>query len=55
MLLQNTYFGETVWLFCVLLLLTMMGLAAFVFPLSFKNNWWARNEQLTVKEMIVIW
>ena len=55
MLLQNTYFGETVWLFCVLLLLTMLGRAAFVFPFSFLHNWWARNEQLTVKEMIVIW
>ena len=54
-LLQNTYFGETVWLFCVLLLLTMLGRAAFVFPFSFLHNWWARNEQLTVKEMIVIW
>ena len=55
MLLQNTYFGETVWLFCVLLLLTMLGRAAFVFPFSFLHNWWARSEQLTVKEMIVIW
>ena len=52
---QNTYFGETVWLFCVLLLLTMLGRAAFVFPFSFLHNWWARNEQLTFKEMIVIW
>ena len=52
---QNTYFGETVWLFCVLLLLTMLGRAAFVFPFSFLHNWWARNEQLTIKEMIVIW
>ncbi len=53
--LQNTYFGETVWLFCVLLLLTMLGRAAFVFPFSFLHNWWACNEQLTFKEMIVIW
>lgn len=53
--MQNTYFGETVWLFCVLLLLTMLGRAAFVFPFSFLHNWWARNEQLTIKEMIVIW
>lgn len=52
---QNTYFGETVWLFCVLLLLTMLGRAAFVFPFSFLHNWWARNEQLSIKEMIVIW
>ena len=52
---QNTYFGETVWLFCVLLLLTMLGRAAFVFPFSFLHNWWSRNEQLTIKEMVVIW
>ena len=43
------------WLFCVLLLLTMLGRAAFVFPFSFLHNWWAKNEQLTFKEMIVIW
>ena len=53
-LLQNTYFGETVWLFCVLLLLTMLGRAAFVFPFSVLHNWCSR-EQLSLKEMIVIW
>lgn len=52
--LQNTYFGETVWLFCVLLLLTMLGRAAFVFPFSMLHNLCSR-EQLTWKEMVVIW
>jgi hypothetical protein len=54
--LQNTYFGETVWLFCVLLLLTMLGRAAFVFPFSMLHNWFSREEErLTFNEMIVIW
>jgi hypothetical protein len=52
--LQNTYFAETLWLFVVLTMLTMLGRAAFVFPLSFLHNVWSR-EKLTVKEMIVIW
>ncbi len=53
---QNTYFGETVWLFCVLLVLTMLGRAAFVFPFSMLHNWCSRQEeQLSFKEMIVIW
>ncbi|CAL8467488.1 g7026 [Coccomyxa elongata] len=53
---KNTYFGETVWLFCVLLLLTMLGRAAFVFPFSMLHNWCSRQEeQLSFKEMIVIW
>jgi NhaP-type Na+/H+ or K+/H+ antiporter len=44
-----------VWLFCVLLLLTMLGRAAFVFPFSILHNLWAKHEQLSFKEMIVIW
>lgn len=52
---QNTYFGETVWLFCVLLLLTMLGRAAFVFPFSMLHNWCSRHEKISFKEMIVIW
>ncbi|EIE24491.1 hypothetical protein COCSUDRAFT_46826 [Coccomyxa subellipsoidea C-169] len=53
---KNTYFGETVWLFCVLLLLTMLGRAAFVFPFSMLHNWFSREEErLTFNEMIVIW
>ena len=32
----------------------VLGRAAFVFPLSFVHNWWAK-EQLSVKEMVVIW
>ena len=43
-----------VWLFCVLLLLTMLGRAAFVFPFSMLHNACSR-EQLSFKEMIVIW
>jgi hypothetical protein len=46
--------GDMVWLFCVLLVLTLLGRAAFVFPLSLAHNWYAR-EQLSFKEMVVIW
>lgn len=46
--------GDLVWLFCVLLVLTLVGRAAFVFPLSLLHNWYAQ-EQLSFKEMIVIW
>lgn len=42
------------WLFCVLLLLMVLGRAAFVFPLSFVHNWWAKDK-LSFKEMIIIW
>ena len=52
--LQNTMVGDLVWLFCVLLVLTLVGRAAFVFPLSLLHNWYAQ-EQLSFKEMIVIW
>ena len=51
---QNTMVGDLVWLFCVLLVLTLVGRAAFVFPLSLLHNWYAQ-EQLSFKEMIVIW
>jgi len=51
---QNTMVGDMVWLFCVLLVLTLLGRAAFVFPLSLAHNWYAR-EQLSFKEMVVIW
>lgn len=52
--LQNTYLGEALWLFFVLLVLLMLGRAAFVFPISFMHNLWSR-EKLAVREMIVIW
>ena len=52
--LQNTKPIELTWLFCVLLLLMVLGRAAFVFPLSFLHNWWSK-EQLSVKEMVIIW
>ena len=52
--MQNTYATELFWLLFVLLTLMMLGRAAFVFPLSFVHNWWAR-EQLSVQEMVVIW
>ena len=51
---QNTNIGDMVWLFCVLLLLTMLGRAAFVFPFGFLHNACSR-ERLSLKEMIVIW
>jgi hypothetical protein len=51
---QNTNIGDMVWLFCVLLLLTMLGRAAFVFPFAFLHNACSR-ERLSFKEMIVIW
>ena len=52
--LQNTYLGEALWLFFVLLVLLMLGRAAFVFPISFMHNLWSR-EKLAFREMIVIW
>lgn len=52
--LQNTYLGEALWLFFVLLVLLMLGRAAFVFPISFMHNLWSR-EKLALREMIVIW
>ena len=52
--LQNTMVGDLVWLFCVLLVLTLVGRAAFVFPLSLLHNWYA-SERLSFKEMVVIW
>ena len=52
--LQNTKPVELAWLFCVLLLLMVLGRAAFVFPLSFVHNWWAKD-RLSVREMVVIW
>jgi hypothetical protein len=51
---QNAYGWEIAWLFCVLLLLMVLGRAAFVFPLSFVHNWWAKDK-LSFKEMIIIW
>ena len=51
---QNTYLGEALWLFFVLLVLLMLGRAAFVFPISFMHNLWSR-EKLALREMIVIW
>ncbi|KAK9819478.1 hypothetical protein WJX81_001339, partial [Elliptochloris bilobata] len=51
---KNTMVGDLVWLFCVLLVLTLVGRAAFVVPLSLLHNWYA-HEQLSFKEMIVIW
>jgi len=38
----------------VLLVLLMMGRAAFVFPISFLHNLWSR-EKLAKREMVVIW
>jgi len=52
--LQNTYLGEALWLFFVLLVLLMLGRAAFVFPISFLHNLWSR-EKLAKREMVVIW
>ena len=52
--LQNTYLAEALWLFFVLLVLLMLGRAAFVFPISFMHNLWSR-EKLALREMIVIW
>ena len=52
--LQNTYLGEALWLFFVLLILLMLGRAAFVFPLSFLHNFWS-SEKLAKREMVVIW
>ena len=52
--LQNTYLGEALWLFFVLLVLLMLGRAAFVFPISFMHNLWSR-EKLAFREMVVIW
>ena len=54
MCMQNTYLGEALWLFFVLLVLLMLGRAAFVFPISFMHNLWSR-EKLALREMIVIW
>ena len=54
MCMQNTYLGEALWLFFVLLVLLMLGRAAFVFPISFLHNLWSR-EKLALREMIVIW
>ena len=52
--MQNTYLGEALWLFFVLLVLLMLGRAAFVFPISFLHNLWSR-EKLAKREMVVIW
>jgi len=41
-------------LFFVLLVLLMLGRAAFVFPISFLHNLWSR-EKLAKREMVVIW
>ena len=54
MWVQNSRPLEVIWLFCVLLLLMVLGRAAFVFPLSFAHNWWSKDP-LSVKEMVVIW
>ena len=52
--LQNTYLFEAMWLFCVLLVLLLLGRAAFIFPISFLHNVWSR-EKLGLKEMVIIW
>lgn len=52
--MQNTYLGEALWLFFVLLVLLMLGRAAFVFPISLLHNLWSR-EKLAKREMVVIW
>lgn len=52
--MQNTYLGEALWLFFVLLVLLMLGRAAFVFPISVLHNLWSR-EKLAKREMVVIW
>eukprot|EP00891_Asterochloris_glomerata_P003501 jgi/Astpho2/3501/e_gw1.00056.5.1_t len=51
---QNTYLFEAMWLFCVLLVLLLLGRAAFIFPISFLHNVWSR-EKLGLKEMVIIW
>ena len=38
----------------MLLVLLMLGRAAFVFPISFMHNLWSR-EKLALREMVVIW
>ena len=52
--LQNTYLFEAMWLFCVLLVLLLLGRAAFIFPISLLHNVWSR-EKLGLKEMVIIW
>ncbi|EIE24421.1 hypothetical protein COCSUDRAFT_32716, partial [Coccomyxa subellipsoidea C-169] len=50
----NTRFGETVWLFSVLLPLAMLGRAAFLFLLSMLHNWFSREEEPpTLNGMII--
>ncbi|EIE18405.1 hypothetical protein COCSUDRAFT_34561 [Coccomyxa subellipsoidea C-169] len=53
---QNTLFGETVWLFSVLLPLAMLGRAAFLFLLSMLHNWFSHEEEPpTLNGMIITW
>ncbi|KAK9825253.1 hypothetical protein WJX74_003416 [Apatococcus lobatus] len=52
---QNTYFGELTWMFCVLVLLMMVGRAVFVFPLTLFHNLLAAEERISMKDAVVIW
>ncbi|KAK9850077.1 hypothetical protein WJX84_003336 [Apatococcus fuscideae] len=52
---QNTYFGELTWMFCVLVLLMLVGRAVFVFPLTLFHNLLAKEERISMKDAVVIW